>query len=574
MVKSHSISWLLIGIFLFSILFQLNYNEQIQTNLQNTPDSIQQKPISLGNDLEQGAPTNEKKKTSLNPLGEIEISHLYFTQEMKDPTSDYFFPSSSPFITYSHYDPIFLGTIANASAERSTEGEDPRSSDVKFQISETIIWKYSEFTTNYIVGFTPVLQKAFLDKMYFNGTELDPSDYIENSTGTGSNKTYSFYYDFEDVFNEHNNGEFNLTYVYNMVFPITQWSVTNVEPNQFITQTNQTITQKFSYNVTLGGGDSKINTLARFKIYLPNHQDIFNPILDKYNNETLSSNQYDLKDNILSFTNATYLNETNSLDLTFQTNFTVEMLETVEGLWCEDRLVEGLNLRERDYKITISEGPADLILKNVGINETGIYYDNLQYRGGDSGRSALKRNVFIENMNKSTGNENIDINDTSARVEYVDGISFLHGVNNTMVESYWLTKDEVDIITISYYAVFNLSIVLMDKISNPIKGYSVKLYIGSQLFGTSVNNFTTIPYPMLKSDKNGEIFFYSIPVANYTIDIYNKFGKFIENATVTPLEEQNFVVTSVPHYPLTILVYSGVGIALILVGYVIFKKNS
>ena len=114
----------------------------------------------------------------------------------------------------------------------------------------------------------------------------------------------------------------------------------------------------------------------------------------------------------------------------------------------------------------------------------------------------------------------------------------------------------------------------MDKISTPVEGYGVKLFIGNVLYGTNINNFTIMPYPMINTDENGEVVFHSVPVANYTIEIYDKNGKYLENATVTPLEEINNVVTNIPHYPVTILIFTGASVAFIVIGYVIFKKNS
>jgi len=549
----------------------------MQTNSQNSPDSFQQTPKSLQDDDDIIWGRNEGEKEyaildyPLNSLGEIEIASIDL-HEVVDPTQDNFYPLSSNIINYTFHTPNFEGTIANASAERAIGNEDPRTSDVTFQISESVIWKYSASATEYLVGFSPVRQTAFLEKIYFNGTELDPSKYFVNSTGEGVDETYNFYYDFEENFMGVTD-EFNLTYVYNVLFPITEWSVTNTEPTHYISETNQTFTQEYSYHVSFGENNSQINTLAFLKFYLPNHEDIYDVIFINYNNQTLSSDYYSLTDNILTFSNKTYLNETNYFHLTFKANFTVEMLEVVDGLWSEDRLVERLNIRERDYKITITEGPANLILKNIGINDTGIYYDHLIDRE-ESGRSALGRSVIIENMNMSTGQGILAPNETEVQPEYVDGIFFLHRVESSKIEPYWLLKNEIDIITIKYIATFDLSIILMDKISTPVEGYSVKLFIGDILYGTSINNFTIMPFPMLSSDKNGQIVFHSVPVANYTIEIYNKNGIYLDNATVTPLEQINNVVTNIPHYPVTILFFTGVSAAFIVIGYIIFKKNS
>jgi len=420
MVKLRPISWFLIGIFIFSFAFQINNNEQMQTNFTKSPDLFLNTPLSLGEDEGDIGEPHAEKANPLNTLGEIEITHMDLPL---DPTQDNFFPLSSNIINYTHSDPKFEGTIANASTERTIGEEDPRSSNITIQISESVIWKYNESASEYIVGFTPVLQTAYLETIYINGTELDPSEYYDNSIGVGVNKTYSFYYDFEG---ENLKGEFNLTYVYNLIIPITGWSVSNNDPTQHISETNQTFTQGFSYNVTFGEENSQFNTLVRLKIYLPNHQDIFEPVLNIYNNQTLPLDQYNFTtDNILTFSHKIYLNESNSLDLSFKANFTVEMLEVVDGLWSEDRLVEGLNTRERDYKISITEGPTDLVLNNIGINDTGIYYSHL-YLAGRSGRSALNRDVYIENMNKSTGFEDIDLNETAIQPVYVDGITFLH----------------------------------------------------------------------------------------------------------------------------------------------------
>ena len=577
MVKLRPISLLIFGILLFSFAFQINYNGQMQTNSQNSPDSFQQTPISLqdGDDIIWGRNEGEKEHAildyPLNSLGEIEIASIALYEGV-DPTQDNFYPISSNIINYTFHTPNFKGTIANASAERAIGNEDPRTSDVTFQISESVIWSYNESVSEYLVGFSPIRQTAFLEEMYFNGTELDPSKYFVNSTGDGVDEVYFFYYNFEEFF-DGNKGEFNLTYVYNIIFPITEWSVTNTEPTHYISETNQTFTQEYSYHVSFGENNSQINTLAFLKFYLPNHQDIYDAVFINFNNQALSSDYYSLTDNILTFSNKTYLNETNSFDLTFKANFTVEILEVVDGLWSEDRLVEGLNIRERDYKITITQGPNNLILKNIGINDTGIYFDHL-VDGKESGRSALGRSLIIENMNTSTGTGLIAPNETIAPPEYVDGIFFLHRVESSEIEPYWLLKNEIDIITIKYVAVLDLSIILMDQISTPVEGYSVKLFIGDILYGTSINNFTIMPYPMLSSDKNGQIVFHSVPIANYTIEIYNKNGVYLENATVTPLEVINNVVTEIPHYPVTILFFTGVSAAFIVIGYIIFKKNS
>jgi len=577
MVKIRSFSWLIVGILLFSFAFQINYIGQMQTNSQNSPDSFQQTPISLQDDdiniwgENEGEAPQAILEYPLNSLGEIEITYIDL-DEGADPNQENFYPLSSNIINYTFQTPNFEGTIANASAERAIGEEDPRTSDVTFQISESVIWKYSGSATEYLVGFSPVRQTAFLEKMYFNGTELDPSKYFVNSTGEGIDETYNFYYDFEENFKDVTD-EFNLTYVYNIIFPITEWSVSNTEPTHYISETNQTFTQEYSYHVSFGENNSQINTLAFLKFYLPNHQDIYDAVFINFNNQALSSDYYSLTDNILTFSNKTYLNETNSFDLTFKADFTVEILEVVDGLWSEDRLVEGLNIRERDYKITITQGPNNLILKNIGINDTGIYFDHL-VDGKESGRSALGRSLIIENMNTSTGTGLIAPNETIAPPEYVDGIFFLHRVESSEIEPYWLLKNEIDIITIKYVAVLDLSIILMDQISTPVEGYSVKLFIGDILYGTSINNFTIMPYPMLSSDKNGQIVFHSVPIANYTIEIYNKNGVYLENATVTPLEVINNVVTEIPHYPVTILFFTGVSAAFIVIGYIIFKKNS
>jgi len=572
MVKLRPISWFLIGIFIFSFAFQINNNEQMQTNFPNSPDSFLNTPLSLGEDEGDIGEPHSEKANPLNSLGEIEITNM---DPVDDPTQDNFYPSSSDIVTWDHKDPKFLGTISNASTERAIGIEDPRRSNITIQMSESVIWSYNESANEYIVGFTPVLQAAYLEKMYFNGTELDPSEYYENSTGAGVAETHTFYYDFEVDYDQKEKDEFNLTYVYNLALPINGWSVINNETTKYITETNQTFTQEFSYQVTFGKVNSQFNTLVRLKFYLPNHQDIYEPVLNTYNNQTLSSDQYSFTDdNILTFSHRIHLNESNSLDLSFKANFTVEMLEVVDGLWSEDRLIEGLNIRERDYKITISEGPADLVIRNIGINDTGIYFGHL-YIVGRSGRSALNREVYIENMNKSTGLEDdIEWNETAIAPVYVDGITFLHHSESSAKEPYWLVKNEIDIITIKYYAVLDLSIILMDKISTPVEGYSVKLFIGNHLYGTTINNFTIMPYPMISSDKNGAIVFHSVSAANYTIEIYDKRGNYIETATVTSLVDVNNVVTSIPHYPVTILLFTGVSAAIILIGYIIFKKNS
>ena len=99
MVKIRSLSWLIIGIFLFSLAFQVNYNGQIQTNFQNSLDSFQHTPMSLTEDEGEISDPHAIKIKPLNSLGEIEITHMDLIEYL---TQDNFFPISSNIINYSH----------------------------------------------------------------------------------------------------------------------------------------------------------------------------------------------------------------------------------------------------------------------------------------------------------------------------------------------------------------------------------------------------------------------------------------------------------------------------------------
>jgi hypothetical protein len=259
--------------------------------------------------------------------------------------------------------------------------------------------------------------------------------------------------------------------------------------------------------------------------------------------------------------------QTVNVGISFKANYTISFLNPIDGneKWVEDRLVKGFTLRERDYKLKIISGPRHLAATHLKFNESLIYYSDISR---SSFNSSLTRAIKIENMNRST-------------VEYPEGTDSAYVIVGyraegitVLGEDYFLFKNEVDLVTISYAAAGNLQLVIADSIRNPLAGYKVNLFLAHRKYGSFMNFENVVPYPTKTSDAKGIIDIKHIPRGNYTIQILNPQGIFVQNLTADTNLELNFLVTLIKHFPTVILISSGINAAILLIGIFIYRKSS
>ncbi|WP_457556489.1 hypothetical protein [Candidatus Harpocratesius sp.] len=531
----------------------------------------------------------ELKEDKMNDLGQIEIYGFSVREELR-PTA--FFRDDIQNIHYDHdvetVNPKFDSTIRVASAVHASGNTDSRNSSVEILLNETVKWTYTENATSFIVGFAPYVQPATLFAMYLNGTKLDSTNYsIEEQFLDGIYYSW-FYYNFTTLFNAYSSAEFLIKYQYTVEIPISNWKVINQpilpdeneesneyqNPFQYITGIKNNFTMPYVYNVTFGREGWLYNVTAKFLITLPDSDDIFAAELKSYSNQVIDELPFTLENNSIKLNIWTFLDQRETLSAEFKANFTVEILESIDGeqFWCEDRLVDGTRNRERDYKITVSDGPADLMVAMFGLNDTGIYFDDLNEDRNDRIKSALNREVVIIDMNRSEGQPSGTIISGNQTLEYVDGISMLIS-GESYLSPYALFKGEVDIITVKYRATRDLNLVIADNTKTPISGIKVNIFFANQPFGSKISLYDNLPYPVKTSDNNGRIIIYGVPIGDYIIEILDNSGHHLQNLTASSLIDENLIVTTIPHFPLVIIIFGVVSAVCIVTGLIIYKKN-
>jgi hypothetical protein len=566
--------FVLAGFLIFSIAFQTlmsGFSTQISSDPPTTPSSSA-RPID-------DIPINEIKVEQKNGLGEIEITNARLYGNINE--SNFISPDTEN-VTYDHDAPLFSGTVRKATTDNA-DGSNIRVSHISIQINETVQWFYNESISIYdefMVGFSPEKQPAILKEIYLNETIVSNSSKYYSNT---AQDTITFMFDFKEEFQNNPKGNFVLLYVYEVHVPIIAWQietpikaveigdsiVSDDDFFQYMEDIEQDFTQNYEYNVTLGNSETPLNMTAQFAITFPNPDDIHSVVIDSIGN--LDEDDYNVEntDNILTIKNYLDLYNSSSLDAHFRADFTVEMLEVVDGFWCEDRLVAGEDLRERDYKITITSGPADLMLKYFGFNDTTIFYPHLKDET-NSIKSALGRLTTIYDMNTSSG-----ISDGVIQSEDISqGISMLSAKEH-QISPYVLFKDEIDIITVQYYAIQDLSFVITDNIQTPLSDIKVNIYFGGISYGSLINLDENYPMGPKISNSQGEITVYNVPVGNFTIEVLDFLGNPKENITVSSLNEMhnNLVITSNIHFPEVLLYFAGISAFFLLLGLVIYKKN-
>jgi hypothetical protein len=513
------------------------------------------------------APAVGKVSNPDNPLGQITMERLSSFPSSYYNYSQLISDESSGFVTisnrlYATQEVVLNNTVIPASNATKTVQNAMTYYNLTVCLNESYTINYNNNSQNHVFSIMPYYQPVTFVGVYINDSIAPISNYTISPVVSGSNINWSCTLNYTSQFNANPNGTLIVCFQYNYDFPISSWSVSPTSDNHYITNVQENITETYHDAISLGFINT-YNFTADFNITLPNADVVYNGVLNTINSlapkELIDYLQYN---NIYRVLNVIMNYTAVTLDFSFTANFTVQMQDVVYGLWCADRLVDGLSIRQRDYRISVSDGPKDLRLTNIWINETGIYYAN-DYLGVGSISSALGRPVNIENMNISIGEP------SSVNATYVDGVSFLGYASG----AYYIVAGEEDVITIQYSSSHTLSCLIADQINNPLEGYQVRIYFGTQPYGSQITWKGGAPYPTLFTDAQGQITISYIPVGNFTAEIFDSNGNFVYNQTVYSLTPLNFVKTTVLHFPSVILSYTGIFVAILLIGIALYKRK-
>ncbi|MHA1612435.1 MAG: hypothetical protein ACTSVZ_06935 [Promethearchaeota archaeon] len=576
----------LLAIFAFSMVGQILVSD-FELPANNLQESSTNNIHTSAYDTNFGIQPLELNSDQLNDLGIIEIFNFMVRDEID---GSYFNQSDDANVDYDHtigeiINPSIHSTLIAADSLQANGTAESRNAVITIILNETVRWNYSSDAVSYLVGFSPYVQPATLLELYMNESVVDPSNY---SSTYDSNDVW-FNYNFTHLFENASEGEFTLLYQYTVDIPISAWRVTTLdllleedEENeeeiplnsyQYLNGNETTIVMGYEYNITFGSEDWNYNVSARYKITLPSPTSIYDLEMISYTDKVIDPTYFVMNNNIVTLEFWTHLANLESFGMSFKANFTVEMLEKIDdGLfWCEDRLVSFPNERERDYKLSITDGPDNLAVSYFTINETGIYFADLQ---DPQIVSAIGRNPSAFDMNTSTGDPSGTIVSGNTTLDYVDGISILNSPLN-FDDPYVLFKGEIDIVTISYLTVLDLQLVIADNTKTPMEGIQANIYFANQLYGSKMSLFRNFPLSTRISDANGRIEVFGVPRGNYIIEIFDAQGQPLQNLTASSLSDfdGNLLVTNMVHFPSVIIFFTGISSALVVGGVVIYKKK-
>jgi hypothetical protein len=184
-------------------------------------------------------------------------------------------------------------------------------------------------------------------------------------------------------------------------------------------------------------------------------------------------------------------------------------------------------------------------------------------------RSTIGRNVDAFNLNES-----YEPLDDALIEEDQKGVSMLIGASSVSVP-YFLFKDEIDIVTLKYFAQSELSFTVTDKIKVPLEDINVKIYYGNQLYGTRINSFLSYPSSIKSTNPQGQVTLRDVPRGEYRIDVLNDDGSVLQTFAVftNKTVSQNLLITPINHFPQTIFIFSGISLLFMGIGYIIFTRK-
>ncbi|UYP47089.1 hypothetical protein NEF87_003374 [Candidatus Lokiarchaeum ossiferum] len=568
------LSFVLLGLLACSMICQY-LTDGNNPNPVNNSQLMGFNPLASTENAAPSEPLAVKEDLS-NALGDIEIIDVNVLESLT--VTNFVANSNITYIVDNDDQTSFVGTIETASTSNAVGTATDRDANITIQFLTEIVWAYNESIADLeekVVGFTPVVQPAEISVLKVDGIEITNESLFYTETNLGKK---TFFYNFENEYLNDPSDSIRIRYNYNVKVPVSQWKVvtTRVETEegeilagapQYMTNLSTTFTQVYDYYVKIGGS-SNLPIRALTNINLPNKNEIFDVSVESYNELNKTDFSYDtnlLNEKIIQIDDYLNISSGVSIEGRFYANFTVEFLEVVDGFWCEDRLVSGTDRRERDYKITITEGPADLMLVYFGFNDTSIYYSHLW--GDPDLRSALGRDVSVENVNRSAY---LTPSERLGKV-FIDGISMLA---QSQLTPYLLFKGEIDVITVGYIGVYDLKLTVTDRIQTPLANVQVNIYINDIPYGTLMSNFENYPIAPKTTDSQGHILIRNVPISDFTIEILDAEGNSQENLTANSLKDynKNLVITSKSHFPAIILYFGGISAVMVVIGFLKFKK--
>ncbi len=422
---------------------------------------------------------------------------------------------------------------------------------ITVKLNESMSVSYNNSQEGYLIYF-PRFSRAKLLEFYVNdGNSIikltEGINYTIDETGF-----LVFYY--EDYFQQGSIFNFKMDLIWEYDLALGDWTLDQREETPLIMrESEQEFTSRFTYQFFLIGWAVTSNLEesqpfdyinAALTIHPPDkdlltYQDFI------INGDDVNINNYVNPDKSISIELSDLFGLNRSfISLNFTFPFSLKFGESVGNSWAIDRLVAERNIRERIYFISISTGPTHVFLKNVALYDTGILIDEVL-----GANSLFNREVLFFDANASVPRQ-----------------------SGLKVNMPYLIFGETCPFTIKYLATQTLNIIVTDVIKMPLVGVTIEILLFGAMYGTYVSNKSIQPINPGITDVNGQVVLDDVPRGNYTVRVIWQ-GKVVKETTVTTDKEINYVFTSVPHFPLWILIFGMTSGIILAVGAILYLKN-
>ncbi len=510
----------------------------------------------------------------LQPIGNVTITSIQDLQNgiiiVNDTDNEYGmeYPENIGFDYLTEFPSAFLGVQQIADSE--VWDTSTLNGFITIRINETVKYDYYYNDSRTITHFKSALaetQDSQLHRITLNGTEID----LENETVFRIiDNAYVFNYSSFRPDVQYPNGSLIMGYEIDYDLPLRQWQL--VQPGAYIDgvkpiylNDNLTVFDAyFNYTFAPGGLEHDFNMSLTFLVNLPDVEYFSDFSMTTYTGNIILANttpftEYDSYSNkSISFSADLNTNSTtDTFSINSKTNYTIEFKNRYISYWSQDSLYSGRDIRRRVFEISCISGPPSIAVSHFSLNETTIpFNDKISISSSFIDQGAQSRIITSSNMSALNGIEGITV------FSYEEDIL---GV-------YKLYPGETDVITISYSTPRSLDLTIMDQINTPIQGAEIRVFYSNKSYGTVMSAGTNYPISPKFSANNGQISIPDMPYGNFTIEVYFN-GEYIGTFSAATTTTMNYIYTSIPHFPTTILVFLFSSLAFVAIGFFIYNKN-
>jgi len=400
--------------------------------------------------------------------------------------------------------------------------------------------------------FTPTVLKEFwidngttITKLKENRDfEIEDNDFL----------VFNYHEYFPKKFYKFNEYNFTMHLLWQYNLTLTDWEINQYRNNALtMKESQEKINASFYYRFNIVGSKFGLFTAiivdvdymdVALTINLPDKESLTNLEL-KLLNKSANINNYLNPDKSIEIRfSDKFITNSSEFFLNFTCSYDLKFREPVGKSWAIDRLIAKRHVRESIYFPSLISGPQHIYLKGVTFYEPAANFDQVL-----NNKSLFKRQVTYNDANETvTGKKGIYI-----------------------IIPYLLVGETCPF-SIKYKASQNLRITITDNIKMPLVGARTEIYYYGVTFGTYVSNEQVYPISPSNTDENGNLIIQNVPRGNYSVQVYYN-GKFIQETVVSTDNEVNYIYTSVPHFPLWILIFGSINGIIIVIGLLFYIKN-